>query len=195
MSTLLKKIGFSVVVMIFISFTNCRTAETVIRSSSIPASIPLGDYSYILINREGQIMQIYGPPMRDFTTLGLVFVESSATFDSNENMIDGSIFLYDMLMKEAHKLGADDIINLKVDEIQNISIIEEIKTVPTRVQRGDAWVTVERETKVQTQTRIVHYKASALAIKYTEAILVPVINSTQNVSNTGGNLIDIIRSR
>ena len=178
-----------VVLTVCFSFVNCGTSPTT-RNLSV---IPVMSNSYIVINSEGQIMQVNIAPIKNFNTLGLIFVESSATFDSDGNIIDGSIITLDMLMKEAHKLGADDIINLKIDEIQNISITEEIRVVPTRVQRGDSWVTENRETTVQIINKTIVYKANAVAIKYTDAIVMPV-GSTQNVSNTDASSRDVFRA-
>jgi uncharacterized protein YcbK (DUF882 family) len=187
MCNLLKNGAISIAVLLMcFSFVNCVTeppSVPVISGSTLSSD----EYNYIVINRDGVIMQTRIAPTRDFTTLGLVFVESTATFDSRGNIIEGSTFLYDMLMREAQKLGADDIVNLKVDEIQNISEIEETRTVPTKVTGADGTSrTVNREMRVQTQTKTVHYKANALAIKYTGVILPEVKNSTQNTSNTGG---------
>jgi hypothetical protein len=170
--------------MICFSFANCVTAPP-----SVPvisgSSIASGEYDYIVINQDGVIMQTNITPARDFTALGLVFAESTATFDSKGNIIEGSTFLNDMLMREAQKLGADDVLNLKVDEIENISVVEEIKTVPTKVTGADGTSrTVNREMRVQTQTKTVHYKASALAVKYTNFIPLPDANIAQDTFYT-----------
>ena len=149
---------------------------------------------YTIINSEGRIMHVIVPPMRDFTTLGLIFVESSAVFNSDGNIIEGSTITFDMLMREAHRLGADDIINLKVDEIQKITVTEERRIVPTRERRDETWVTVDRETTVQIINKTVQYKANAIAIKYTSNIVPPAVaNSTQDSSNSGLDIRNIDR--
>ena len=178
------------VLVVCSSFVACVTTPT----TTSPIIFSGESDKYTIINSEGQIRYVVVPPMRDFSTLGLIFVESSAVFDSNGNIIEGSTITFDMLMREAHKLRADDIINLKIDEIQNIIVTEEIRTVPTRVQRGDTWVTVDRETRVQIINKTVIYKANAIAIKYTGNIVPPaVVNSALDSSNSGPDVRNIFR--
>ena len=80
---------------------------------------------------------------KDFITMGIIFVTSSVKIENNE-IISGSKITFEMLMKEAQKLGADDIVNLRVDEID----------------------TIEDSTDTHTTT----YKATALAIKYVPTV-------------------------
>ena len=66
-----------------------------------------------------------------------------------------------MLMKEAEKLGADDVMNVKIDER------EESKVIDTYERENDNEVKfVHRKYKKTT----FYYTATALAIKYTTAI-------------------------
>ena len=172
MMKLVKKIVVSTIVMaVCFLFVNCAASPEA-RNRVV---FPITSNNFKIINSEGQIMQVNIAPIKDFNTLGLIFVESSATFDSDNNIIEGSKITFDMLMKEAYKLGADDIINLKIDEIQNITITEEMRIVPTRVPTADGRTSmvVERETLVQIVTKTVDYRASAIAIKYTNAIVAP----------------------
>ena len=158
-----------VVLTVCFSFVNCGTSPTT-RNLSV---IPVMSNSYIVINSEGQIMQVNIAPIKNFNTLGLIFVESTATLDSNGNIIEGSKITLDMLMREAHRLGADDIINLKIDEIQSFST--GMRTIPTSIRDVDGTIRiVNRETNEQFVTITIHYKANALAIKYTDAIIMPV---------------------
>ncbi|MCL2410993.1 MAG: hypothetical protein FWC97_05045 [Treponema sp.] len=121
--------------------------------------------------REGQAFQARTVAVKDFVGLGLVFVETSATFDSNGRMIEGSEITFDMLMREAHKLGAHAIINIKIDEIHHIN-----------------------KTEDEIVTKTIVYKANALAIKYTDAIIVPVINDTQELPDIEAVQRDWFRS-
>jgi len=89
--------------------------------------------------------------VKDYEVKGVVFVQSqerlTKIFGSNL-VLSGSKITYSMLMREAVKLGADDIINVRVD----------ISTSETK----------ERNKEELTY----HYSASALAIKYTKAVVV-----------------------
>jgi hypothetical protein len=89
------------------------------------------------VDKEGQVNRI-SYPIKEFVALGIIFVTSSATINSRGDVIEGSEITFDMLMREAQKLGADDIVNLRIDEIKT----------------GDGRIT------------IAEYKATALAIKY-----------------------------
>lgn len=126
--------------------------------------------SYIEMYKDGQVKQVDFTTdivtIKDFVTLGLIFVESSVTIGSDDKIIAGSKITFDMLMKEAQKLDADDIINLRIDETQNISVTEEMRMVPTKNSDGKM---VDKETKVQIVTKTIVYKANALAIKYLPA--------------------------
>jgi uncharacterized protein YbjQ (UPF0145 family) len=162
-----KKLHF-IAVMSFVIFIVLGLASTCKSTPDIPI---LSSEEYFEMNRDGQVKQVgFATDIvttKDFITVGLIFVESSVTLDSNNKIIEGSKITFDMLLKEAQKLGADDIINLRIDEIVNTSVTEEIRIVPTSVKQGENWETVDKETKVQIVTRKIDYKANALAIKYT----------------------------
>jgi len=110
-----------------------------------PAPVVTGD----VMNKEGRISQASLVPEKNFNGIGLIFVESAAIIDSRGNVIEGSKITHEMLMREAQKLGADDIINLKIDERISALSAEE-RTKPE--YRG---------------ARRYEFKANALAIKYT----------------------------
>ena len=60
-------------------------------------------------------------PAKDFTSMGLVFSEVTFQVNSKGN-ISGDTFTYQALLKEAHKLNADAIINIVIDNrIENVS--------------------------------------------------------------------------
>ncbi|MDR2731380.1 MAG: hypothetical protein LBB81_10860 [Treponema sp.] len=102
-----------------------------------------------VVEKEGGVSMI---PLvsKDFDIVEIVFLTSSATRNSRGDIIEGSEITFNMLMKEAQKLGADDIVNLRIDEITT----ETEKVTVT-----------ERRTETEKVT-ITEYKASALAIKY-----------------------------
>ena len=85
---------------------------------------------------------------KDFIIVGNIYVESTATLDSYGATISGSKVTFEMLMKEAEKLGADDIANLRIDEI--------LTSVKTADPSGQS-------TAIR---RTITYKATAIAIKY-----------------------------
>jgi len=99
---------------------------------------------------------------KDFIVVGMIFLTSSATIDANGSIIDGSPITYEMLLKEARKLEADDIANLRIDEIQKDTEIQTLKQ--ERYEYGKSITTVSQRITAQ---RIMTYNAAALAIKYT----------------------------
>lgn len=119
--------------------------------------------SYSIMTNSGSIQQA-ALPVKDFTSMGLIFVESTAVLDSKDNIIEGSKITYDMMMKAAQKVGADDIINLRIDEIRKITTTEQINFITGKDVNGK---TTSKQEKVLVTTTTVDYKASALAIKYT----------------------------
>jgi uncharacterized protein YbjQ (UPF0145 family) len=87
--------------------------------------------------------------------MGIIYVESTATLDHNGAITDGSKLTYEMLMKEAEKLEADDIVNLRIDEIL------------TSVTTADPSVQTDNPSGQTTALkRTITYKATAIAIKY-----------------------------
>ena len=163
---------FFVVLMVCFSFVSCAYSPAV---NAILNTLASDDY--IDMHQDGQIKQVgFVPDMvtiKDFTTLGIIFAESSAVIDSDGHIREGSKITFDMLMKEAQKLGADDIINLRIDEIHHTSMTEEIRMVSKKEFSNitQTYRDVEKEEKVQIITRRIEYKANALAIKYTDTII------------------------
>jgi len=96
-------------------------------------------------------------PVKDFVSLGLIFTETQLTSSSSEPM-QGQVFTYQALLMEAHKLGADAIINVVIDK----------KT--------------QKSSSITSGTTIETWYGSALAIKYTETI-----RQTETVTVTTGD--------
>ena len=95
-------------------------------------------------------------PAKDFESLGLVFTEfqlvtskSGGGYYSTPDTAEGEVFIYQALLKEAHKLGADAIINVIIDK-----------------------VTKSEERGQNTVTEYTWY-GTALAIKYTDSVIIP----------------------
>jgi len=84
--------------------------------------------------------------IKDYQPVEIIFVKSTEIYDGEGNHT-GSKITYEMLMAEAKRLGASDVINIKID----VNMVEEVADDFT------------------TKTTI-NYTASALAIKYTNAI-------------------------
>ena len=124
-----------VTVMVF-SFISCTTTTSPVVNYSYPDSGTFNDEEI---------------GVKDYVTLGIIFVKSSEVVDGNGNH-SGSKITYEMLMLEAQKLGADDVINIRID-----------------INREEEYSPGER-----LPFRITfNYTASALAIKYTGVITAP----------------------
>ena len=99
-------------------------------------------------------------PVKDFESLGLVFVE--VQFEAgNRGQIDGDTFTFQKLLKEAHALGADSIINVVIDR---------------RVEHVINW----RGRIHPKETRF----ASALAIRFTDTIVNHITTTTTEDGRT-----------
>jgi hypothetical protein len=106
----------------------------------LAGTILMGCANISKANVRGEFEEVYAPS-KDFTSLGLVFTENE--IKNNK----GKVFTYVELLKEAQKLGADDIINVVVD----------VQYEGTRL--GLLWL-----------SRSEIWYGSALAIKYTDTL-------------------------
>ena len=95
--------------------------------------------------------------VKDYETLGIIFVKSSVTIAGNRT---GSKITYEMLMLEAQKLGADDIINIRIDVNEKVDFDSSGNPIRTTL----------------------NYTANALAIKYTTAVPIAA-NTSQYIAN------------
>lgn len=111
--------------------------------------------------------------VKDYDVKGMIFVESKVTTDI-AGARNGSGITYEMLMKEADKLGADDVINVRIDVVES----DKHNDVYNKNQVTGDETFVGRELT----SREYVYKASALAIKYTKAIGVPSGASFETVA-------------
>ena len=91
--------------------------------------------------------------VKDYESVGMVFVESTEEIKSaglfGENYVKGSKVTYYDLMKKAQELGADDIINVRIDRKQTL--------------KQDGFLFFKKRTVTY------NYYGSALAIKYKDA--------------------------
>ena len=100
---------------------------------------------------------------KDFIVVGRVFLTSSATIDENGFIMDGSPITYEMLWKEAQKLDADEIVNLRIDVIQKNTEYQKLG-----LHRIDYQHSITVASQRITAKREITYNATALAIKYRE---------------------------
>lgn len=105
---------------------------------------------------------------KDFSSVGIVFVESEIVetigFFSLTHDTTGSSVTYKALMMEAKKLGADDVINVRIDQ-QRIGA----KNIFSKIIGG----------KFTTK-----YMGTGLAIKYKD----PAANNVDRLEKSGGKL-------
>ncbi|MDR0411175.1 MAG: hypothetical protein LBH75_04290 [Treponema sp.] len=113
------------------------------------ATQPTVNYGY---PESGSVNNSAAVPVKDYETAGIVFVKSSEVIDSAGNHT-GSKITYEMLMLEAQKLDADDILNIRID-------VNEVHEVLDGSSFFSAPVT--RTTY--------NYTATALAIRYTTVV-------------------------
>jgi len=95
---------------------------------------------------EGIVYHMPAPDGKPYDTLGMVFATSVTRFNENGLEISNEEGVLIMLLREAQKLGGNDILNLRIEE----SVVYEETTLGM--------------TKVAKKT--VTYAGSALAIKY-----------------------------
>ena len=115
---------------------------------------------------------------KDFTVVRRIFLTSAVLIDGNNRItIDGrssnlvmedalqgnKVITYDMLMREALRVGADDIINLVIEIEETHGTTE--TTSPTSRRTADGRTVQSQQTQRVNQRTII-YRATALAIKY-----------------------------
>jgi hypothetical protein len=131
--SVMKKIFEVLVLTVYcFGFIGCGLAKAVIPTPTPVAETTIGT------EKEGLVARVVPETPRDFTVKGIIFVSSNAKINSRGEFIEGSDITFDMLMREAQKLGGEDFVNLRIDE--------------RKVNEGN-------------MTRA-DYKATALAIKY-----------------------------
>lgn len=107
------------------------------------------------VTREGGFVQ--NMPELDgkaYSILGMVFATSETSFDEKGLEMASQEGIVMMLLREAHKLGADDIINLRWSE--NTIWIESTST--------------SGSSSTKKMTKIVTHNGNALAIKYSDQV-------------------------
>ena len=115
-------------------------------------------------------------PIKDFESVGLVFTETTF-IAKDDGQIEGTTFTHQALLKEAQKLGADAIINVTID--RRMDRITEGTGLRAKVNIQETWY------------------GSALAIKYTNAVLPPHENTNVQVNarrtfDTRGRAVTVV---
>ena len=162
-------------IYLFFLFWGCSVTPPPVStpSGSIAPDIPINSTINFNIPNYGNINNV-AIAVKDFETRGIIFVRSAEIIDGNGNHT-GSKITYEMLMLEAQKLGAEDVINIKID----VNPIREIF----------------HENSFNVSRTIYNYTATALAIKYTNALpigsensqdIVNVMNITSRETRTRG---------
>ena len=100
--------------------------------------------------------------LKPYSAMGMVFATSTTNFDENGLEFASQESILIMLLREAHKLGADDILNLRLSE--NTTWVETTVTTENNASSSSSGGTSAKETKIMTKT--VTITGSALAIKY-----------------------------
>lgn len=118
-------------------------------------------YNYTKI-QSGAFNDTVPVAVKDFEVKGVVFVESKVVYDMESGEKNGSEITFTDLMREAVKLGADDIINVRIDKTEYGTAEDKYRKDSIR----DREVYAGRD---YTSKNVV-YKATAIAIKYTKAL-------------------------
>jgi len=120
-------------------------------TASTPKAAPTGDETVVSsqTSSNGLVYNSKPAPLeRQYDTLGLVFATTTTRFNEKGFEIASEEGIITMLLREAQKLGGNDIVNLRTD--QNVVVTE------TKVSGSDKTYT----------SRTVTITGSALAIKY-----------------------------
>ena len=120
-------------------------------------SVAAAEVSY---NNKGVFGEQVITPAKDFVSKGLVFTETVFYIDSTKGTIDGALFTYQDLLKEAKKVGGDAIINVVIDKKRETSKEGKGFTEKTRIQ--ETWY------------------GSALAIQYTNSLKTGTTTTLEN---------------
>lgn len=135
-----KLICFLAIVVSFFSLVSCSSTS---QESTISHSDGIINNSILAV--------------KDYDIVGPIRATAERNFDGFK--WSGNKITYDMLLKRAHEMDADDVINIKIDTI--------IKTTKTSQDNKDI------------VKKSYNYTANGLAIKYTGTLpVVPTINTT-----------------
>jgi len=148
-----KKILFIAIAAVLVMFAGCASTNYDLTTNSV------GWSSYADIS------------VKDFATCGIISMESQVVCAYGpfgiKKEFRGSRIVYSDLIEEAKKLGADDIINVRI-EITNYNVRQKSLDFNKNVQdKNYSPSFIEYFTGYSTTWK---YKATALAIKYTNPV-------------------------
>jgi hypothetical protein len=147
-----KKVGLHIIAMsLLVAFVFLALGSAASNRSAIREETDEGIIISSQTTSRGAVQQMPPPETRRFTTLGLVFATSTTRYDSSGKELSSQEGIVTMLLKEAQRVGGEDILNLRVDE--NVTYVEHTSTSSSG-------------SEVKTIFRTVTYTGSALAIKY-----------------------------
>jgi len=110
----------------------------------------------VSVENRGRFGEQILTPAKDFESRGLVFTEVEHEIISGRGAITGETFTHQALLREAHRLGADAIINVAID------------------------MRIERITIGQTTTNREIWFGSALAIRFTDTLTYTTTTTSVN---------------
>ena len=102
------------------------------------------------ISSKGVIHNMPTPDQKPFDALGLVFATSVTNYDDKGQEVSTQEGIVILLLREAQKIGGNDIFNLRIDE--------KVTYTTTQEKTSNGTKTITKKT--------VTYSGSALAIKY-----------------------------
>ncbi|WP_461255311.1 hypothetical protein [Treponema sp. R80B11-R83G3] len=140
----------SVAILAIVFFTFLAISST---ASTPKIAAPVGSTETVVSSKttsRGRVNDLPGPDQRPFDALGLVFATTETKYDQNGNEIANQEGIVNLLLREAQKLGGNDILNLRTDE--NVTFYQ------SKIKEGSTEKTITTKTVIIT--------GSALAIKY-----------------------------
>jgi hypothetical protein len=160
----------AIVLFAFLALSSATTKKKVIATTTTDEETAINSVT----TTRAVVHDLPSPGHRPFDTLGLVFATSVTKFDENEFEIYSQEGIVTMLLREAQKLGGNDILNLRADE--NVTVFQ----TKTKEEGG--------KEKVLT-TRTVTVTGSALAIKYRNDATPPGSGSSASRSSLGDGFV------
>ena len=135
----------AIVLFAFLAIGSAAVSSTTRETTSVSSEISSEGNIYNMPPPNG------GVSGKSYTTLGLVFATSVMEFDEKGMEISNQEGIVIMLLREAEKLGGNDILNLRTDETVTYEVINSTGTSSSSKKPSKKTVTTT---------------GSALAIKY-----------------------------
>jgi hypothetical protein len=161
----------AVLAMVFFAFLAIgSTASTPAKNSAVPGITTEETVASSQTTSKGNVNNIVpSPAERLYDTLGLVFATTVKKFNEDGLEVSGQASIVTLLLREAQKLGGNDIVNLRVDENVVFTQItsNDASSSPSSSSSSPSSSSSSSSTKKKiVTTKTVTYTGSALAIKY-----------------------------